>query len=303
MEKYIAFCFIFLFNFYHFKILKKFFNCDIMVLTEGFMRKISEFKSSKLIFNHIVYDKESERHFAMHSHSLMEFIYITKGEVAYTVEDKKFTARQGELLVIKPYAYHYFTIKNQQDYEKIGVLCNCEDLEIEYTMNEPLMLIQCQNGRLHDIFNKIDFYYHNCPQPIFKELLKDLAKEILINIKFFSYQYVISTRTESIHPLIERAINYINENLFNFNTVKELANHLSVSESHLKVLFTSQLKVTPKNYITEKKMLFARSMISNGTTPTQTAFHCRYSNYATFYRLYLRFFNVNPMTDYKNNNL
>ena len=265
------------------------------------MQKLSEFISNKLIFNHIIYDKESERHFAMHSHTLIELIYIIKGEVSYTVENKKFIARQGELLVIKPYSYHYFTITNQQDYEKIGILCSCEDLEINDAMAEPLMLIQCQNGRIHDIFHKIDFYYHNCPQPIFKELLKNLAKEILINVKLFSYQHVISARTETIHPLIERAINYINENLFNFNTVKELASHLSVSESHLKTLFTSQLKVTPKKYITEKKMMFAKSMLSNGTPPTQVAFHCGYSNYATFYRLYLRFFNANPTTDYESN--
>ena len=264
------------------------------------MRTISELKTSKLVYNHLVYDKEAERHFAQHSHSLMEFIYVIKGEVSYTVEDKKFTARQGELLLIKPYSYHYFTIKNQQDYEKIGILCDCKDLEIDYEMNAPLTLLQCHNGRIHDIFNKIDFYYHNCPQPVFNDLLKSLTKEILVNVKLFSYQHITTAEIESIHPLIERAINYINENLFSFNTVKELASLLSVSESHLKLLFANQLKVSPKNYITEKKMLFAKSMISNGTPPTQVAFHCGYSNYATFYRLYLRFFNVNPMNDYKN---
>lgn len=263
------------------------------------MKKISEFKTNNLIYNHIVYDQETERHLAMHSHALIEFIYILKGEVAYTVENKKFTARQGELLLIKPYSYHYFTIQNKQDYEKIGILCDFKNANIDDIIPQSFILVQCSNGRIHDIFHKIDFYYHNCPKETFQDLLQALSKEIFINLQLFSKQYVLTAPADSIHPLIEQALHYINENLFTFNTVKELSRALSVSESYLKTLFANQLKVTPKNYITAKKMLFAKSMITNGTPPTQAAFHCGYNNYATFYRIYLRYHNTNPMTDYR----
>ena len=87
-----------------------------MTHTEAAMQKISELKNDNLIYNHIVYDNEYERHLAQHSHSLVEIIYVVKGEIAYTIEDKRFIARTGDLILIKPYSYHFFSITNQQDY-------------------------------------------------------------------------------------------------------------------------------------------------------------------------------------------
>ena len=264
------------------------------------MQKISELKTDNLVYNHLIYDKEAERRFAMHSHSFVELIYVVKGEVAYTIEDRKFVARQGELIMLKPHAYHFFTIQNQQDYEKIGILFHQELIDITDVVREYFIILQCRNGRIRDILNKLEFYYHNCPEPVFTELLLSLTKEIVINVRHFSQQYTASP-ADPIHPQVERAIEYIHENLTSLNTIQELASHLAVSESHIKALFRDHLHVTPKKYITEKKLLLARSMITNGTSPTQVALHCGYSNYVTFYRLYLKYFGTKPADDYQQN--
>lgn len=263
------------------------------------MKKISELKKDDLIYNHIIYDNEAERHLAKHAHSLVEIIYIVTGEVSYTIEDKKFTAKSGDLILIKPYAYHYFSILHKYDYEKIGILFPSNLVNIDDITSDSFLLLPCEHGRIWEIFNKVDFYFHNCPLSTFESLLLALAKEIVINISLFHKQQVI-TAHNPIHPLVERAINYINDQLFTINTVKELAQSLSVSEGYLKAIFTEQMKIPPKKYITEKKMLKAKSMIIEGIPPTQAAFQCGYSNYVTFYRLYLKAFHSNPMADHKN---
>ena len=84
------------------------------------MQKISEYKQDDLIYNHVVYDSQTERHFAKHAHSLLEMIYVLQGEVSYTIENKQFVAKRGDCIVIKPYAYHYFSVSGKNDYEKIG---------------------------------------------------------------------------------------------------------------------------------------------------------------------------------------
>ena len=276
------------------------YNHSIVIIgTDLNMQKISELKKEQLIYNHIIYDNESERHLAKHTHSLMEIIYVLSGEISYTIEDKKFTARPGDLILIKPYSYHYFTIASSEDYEKIGILFPANAVNTIDLSFDNFLLLPCLQGRIRDIFDKVDFYFHNCPQPIFENLLLALANELLINISLF-YQQQVITSHNPVHPLIERAINYINENLFSLNTVKELADRLSVSEGYLKVLFTEQMKIPPKKYITEKKMLMAKSMINDGIPPTQVSIQCGFSNYVTFYRLYLKTFQINPITDHKN---
>lgn len=264
------------------------------------MEKLSELKTPSLVYNHVVYDNLSERFLAKHSHAMVEMIYIVRGEVAYTIEDKKFVAHAGDLMIIKPYSYHYFSILKRQDYEKIGMLFHASDCPIDGLTDEAFVLLQCGSGRIHEVFQKIDFYFHNCPPPIFEELFWALTKEVLINVQLFHSQQVL-TAHNPIHPLIERALTYINDNLFFLSTVKELAEALSVSEGYLKVLFTQQMKISPKKYITEKRLLMARTMITAGSPPTQTAFHCGYANYVTFYRLYLKTFGVKPTEDYKKN--
>ena len=263
------------------------------------MQKISELRHENLIYNHIIYDNEYDRHLAKHCHSLVELIYILHGEVSYTIEDKQFIARAGDLILVKPYAYHFFTITNKQDYEKIGVLFSESEIDVKNITSENFLLLPCESGRIYDIMKKIDFYFHNCPTKTFSSLTIALTKEILINIELFHTEQLV-TKHNLKHPLIERALNYINSNLFNFDTIKKLADSLSVSEGYLKMLFTEQLKIPPKKYITQKRLLMARSMITNGTPPTQTAYLCGYSHYATFYRGYMKLFNVNPMIDFQN---
>ncbi len=262
------------------------------------MRKISELKTEKLVYNHIVYNHQEERHFAKHSHPLVEMIYVMKGEVAYTIEDEKFVAQAGDLILIKPYSYHYFSVVGQSDYEKIGVLFSPSELSVDAITTKTFLRLPCETGRIRDLFEKLGFYYHNCPERIFKDLLQALSKEIVINIELFYQQHLI-TKHDAVHPLLQRALAYVNEHLFSISTVRDLAKALSVSEGYLKVLFTDQMKIPPKKYITEKKMLKARTLVLNGVAPTQVAIQCGFTNYVTFYRLYVKLFGVKPLKDAK----
>jgi AraC-like DNA-binding protein/quercetin dioxygenase-like cupin family protein len=262
------------------------------------MQKISELKQEDFIYNHVVYDNEAERHLAKHSHPLTEMIYVLGGEVSYTIENKRFTAQKGDLILIKPFSYHFFSITGARDYEKIGILFPPSDIPLDNVAEQPFLLLPAEGGRIGGIFDKVDFYYHNCPQDIFKELALSLAKEIVLNIQLFHQDNLI-TAHNPIHPLVERAIEHINNHLFSLTTVKELAATLGVSEGYLKALFTEQMKIPPKQYLTEKKMLRAKAMLLDGEPPTQVAIRCGYNNYVTFYRLYVKFFGNSPTEDRK----
>ena len=73
---------------------------SILLLQGVTMQKISELKQEDFIYNHVVYDNEAERHLAKHSHPLTEMIYVLGGEVSYTIENKRFTAQKGDLILI-----------------------------------------------------------------------------------------------------------------------------------------------------------------------------------------------------------
>ena len=86
----------------------------------------------------------------------------------------------------------------------------------------------------------------------------------------------------------------INSDLFKINSIGEIASKLFVSETYLYKIFKKELKVTPKQYINEKKLLAAQNMILLGRKPTRVYKICGFADYSSFYRNYLKYFKTPP---------
>ena len=54
------------------------------------------------------------------------------------------------------------------------------------------------------------------------------------------------------------------------------------------------MKIPLKQYILRKKMMYAKSLILAGTSPGEAAVACGYKNYASFYKMFLKFTGQSP---------
>lgn len=260
------------------------------------MKTIANIKSQNYIFNHLVYDNYTDKFFAKHSHALYEIIYILDGEVEYIVEDRRYNAKKHSIMLIRPYTYHYFTIKSKVNYEKIGILFDSSFLKINpEIINSEIELLDCENHSiLKFIFQKIDYYYKNFPEGIFLELYFSLIKEIIYNLSLIKGPTV----SPQYHtPILSPVLEYINANLFSITRLEDISSALNISTSYLKSVFKKELKIQPKRYINEKKLLNARQMIWAGEKTTIASAKCGFQNYSTFYRLYREYFGISPSED------
>ena len=260
------------------------------------MKTIANIKTKNYVFNHLIYDNSIDKHFAQHSHALCEMIYILNGEVDYIIEDRRYRAKKHDFILIKPYTYHYFTIKSNADYEKIGILFDTDHLQIDPSIiRQHIELLDCKKYPIIDtIFQKLDFYYNNFSKEVFLELFFALIKEIVFNLSLIDEQ---TTPPQYHTPILSPILEYINANLFTINRLEDISSALNISTSYLKSIFKKELKIQPKRYINEKKLLTARQLISSGVKATVASEQCGFLNYSTFYRLYHDFFGISPSED------
>ena len=260
------------------------------------MRTIANIKSKNYVFNHLIYDNATDKHFAKHSHALYEMIYILNGEVDYVIENRHYRAKKSTLILIKPYTYHYFTIKSSNNYEKIGILFNPSSLRIDPSIiNSPLEILDCNHYAILDsIFQKLSYYYKSFSEKIFVDLFLPLIKEIVFNLSLIKEP---SIAPQYHTPILSPVLEYINTNLYSINRIEDISQALNISASYLKAVFKKELKIQPKKYINEKKLLTAHQLISSGKKATIASEQCGFTNYSTFYRLYRAYFGVSPSED------
>lgn len=260
------------------------------------MKTIENVQNQHCVFNHLVYDNCMDKHFAKHSHAFYEMIYVLHGEIDYIIEDRLYQAKKNSFILIKPYTYHYFTIRSECDYEKIGVLFDPQALQIDVSnIHTQLEILNLKNYPvLLGIFQKLEYYKSHFTTEIFWDLLRSLIKEICLNLSLIEEPTVNPQyRTPILSPILQ----YINANLFSVHTLENVSSALNISTSYLKAIFKKELKTQPKRYINEKKLLLARQLIRSGEKTTDVAEQCGFINYSTFYRAYQNYFGVAPSKD------
>lgn len=89
-------------------------------------------------------------------------------------------------------------------------------------------------------------------------------------------------------------LTYMNEHLTEDITVDSLAEHFFTSRYYLMHSFKEQTGYTIGNYLSTKRLLFARDLISSGTAVTDACFACGFHNYSTFLRAYKKQFGKSP---------
>ena len=252
-------------------------------------------KTDRIFFKHEISEDLSCDTYSMHTHNAYELIYFLEGDATHVIEDRKYKLKKGDLILIRPFRYHFIQIDAPSKYERYDILFDIEkhavksaglipeDMEVVNLLGNPIA---------QDIFRKCDLYYQSCDRGTFEKLLSHLLSELFYNIKLFPQP--LSKESTVLSPLISKALKYINENLCKLAGIEEIASHIFVSESYLFRLFQKELHQTPKKYIMEKRLLLAQKMISAGEKPSVVCEHCGFCDYTTFYRNYVMFFGHAP---------
>ena len=247
---------------------------------------------------------QTKREFSYHYHDFHKVIIFLSGKAAYHIEGKSYYLKPWDILLVNRHAIHKPEIDFSVPYERF-VLWIRNDIK-------STELLRCFQKAIDRSYNLIRL--DSDTQEKLKQLLYELeaalkdqkfGSELLgsalftqfmvyVNRIFLEKQYIYDARSYSSDSQIEELLRYINHNLTEDLSIETLARKYYLSKYHMMRKFKEETGYTIHNYIISKRLLLARTKISEGPPILKAAQLSGFSDYTTFSRAYKKQFGTAP---------
>ena len=246
----------------------------------------------------------------MHAHKAYEMYYLVSGEVIYTVSGKQYKVTPGSIVIINAYVLHKVDVKPYVDYERyvlecpvtyVPVINGINPLNRFFNMNEfiniiPNEFVEQSNAlaileRMENEYNPSDEYNNHILSSNIILYIVELAK-IIDGEQKMNYNFVKSYDKNS--EIINRIIQFINDNIRKKITIDMIAKELNFSKSYLQHAFKESLGVSISQYILIQKMQTANFLLEEGMSLKEVASELGYKYYPTFFTAYKKFYGYCP---------
>jgi AraC-like DNA-binding protein/mannose-6-phosphate isomerase-like protein (cupin superfamily) len=205
--------------------------------------------------------------FPSHKHDdLSEIIYICEGEGTFIINNKSYTAKEGDILIynsgviheeysnpINPLKTFYCGVSNL-------VIDQLNDLDIIPSNLEPVI-------RKNEYSERIGIYLEH----IFEESSLQaegyemicqglLTSSITLIYRAIKLQHC-KNETKEAHTLAHRIKEYIDKNYKKNIKLEDIADDLFINKYYLSHVFKEQMQLTPINYLINRRMGEAKNLL------------------------------------------
>ena len=247
---------------------------------------------------------QTRKEFSYHYHDFHKVVIFISGKAAYHIEGKAYQLKPWDILLVNRHAIHRPEIDSSVPYERFILW-----IQNDIPWQELLKCFQKANDRSYNLVR-----LNSALQEKMKDILFELensaksdeyGREILtqslflqfmvyLNRIFLEKQYIFDKKSYTFDSQIASILQYINHNLKEDLSVETLSARYYVSKYHLMRKFKQETGYTLHNYIVNKRLLMARTLISNGMPVTKAARESGFAEYSTFSRAYRKQFKTNP---------
>lgn len=228
-------------------------------------------------------------------HSYHEILYYIDGKTEFLTEKGQHSLRPNTLLIIPKETYHFFRLHKKEPFIRLKI-------------SIPDFVVK--NLSLESLFSGINIIENNS-EPIFfvlnrlHQVLKDSPQE---NTSFYAHSFLMmllseidiagitkSSKTETKdHSFLSPIISYISQNLSGDLSIDTLAKQANLSTSTLTHTFKKELGISLHEYITQRRLMYAKNLILKNQKPSKIYLDCGFRDYSSFYKAYIKFFGYSP---------
>ena len=247
---------------------------------------------------------QTKKDFSYHYHDFHKIIVFISGKVTYHIEGKAYHLKPRDILLVSQGAIHKPEIDPSVPYERY-IFWIRDDLSCQ----ELNTCFQKANDRSFNLV-RADSALQECLKDLLPEIEQTLQNKhfgdtVLRNALFTQFMIYINRiflrtssspdkKTYSSDTQVEQLLKYINRNLSENLSIDQLANRFFFSKYHMMRKFKNETGYTIHNYITSKRLLMARALISQGMPVMKAAQASGFHDYTTFVRAYKKQFGKAP---------
>lgn len=249
------------------------------------------------------------REVGYHYHEFHKLIFFHSGRITYMIEGKLCDLQPGDIVIVPMGCVHRVDPTPGTAYDRT----------ILYLSPAWLRQHSDSDGDLETCFTQASIQERHVlrPLPANRAMLWENAQQLEQSLQqqefgakllsdFLLGQLLIRLARESLRDdgtLVTARIGdsktldilrYINDNLTSELPIEVLSEKFYISKYHMMRSFRAETGFTIHGYITEKRLLLARSMIDAGKSAGEACYACGYKDYSAFSRAYKKHFSTSP---------
>lgn len=242
-----------------------------------------------------------------HYHDFCKLVLLLSGQGEYTVEDRHYSLRAGDILCIGNGQIHRPEFAKGMEYERIIFYISPEFLRRQSTEDcnlEALFdgiyghVLRLEERRYQKVFALAEQLEAEINKESFGKSImgNSLLLQLLVRVGRYRDKGELHTadRPEVTDERIKRMLVFMENHLSEELSVEALAEQFFISKYHMMRLFKKETGQSVYDYLTERRLFFARELIRQGLPATESCFSAGFGSYSSFTRAYGKRFGCTP---------
>lgn len=255
--------------------------------------KIPHLGSFDFKIKHTETDRQSHSHETdIHTHNEFEIYINLAGDISFLVESSIYPVKRGDVIISRPGEHHHCIYKSDAPHKLYWILFDCKKNKdiLEYWLNgSGNNFISPEGDTREELLEICDTLHKNeCSQEekiyCFFRMLK------ILKISSKSQNKKSPSTPKELTSIIE----YINSHIYEDIKITDICKALYISQSTVERRFKEHLKMSPVEFIRQKKMVLAAEMLKSGESVTNVGQTVGYADNSHFIKLFKRYYGVTP---------
>ena len=264
-----------------------------------------EMSSSHVSFHRdITYGRQS---IALHSHSFYEIMLCRSSDrVEYLVGANRYRLLAGDLILVAPGVSHKPILPDDMQYayerDILWVSSDLIERVCEFFPGSSLKEIEgfsLLRTKGKDLSCIGDYFGDGLRefeemQTGYEESATAIAMLILTQICRAAHSGEAHHSQAEQPTLLTSSIEYIENNLSEPLTLDSVAAHFYISRSAVSKLFREEMDTSFHRFLTQRRLILAKQLISEGEGMERVAQLCGFSDYSVFYKAFKKEYGLSP---------
>lgn len=242
-----------------------------------------------------------------HYHEFCKLVLFISGQGEYTVEDRHYELQTGDVLLIGSGQIHRPEFAKGVEYERVIIYISPEFLQRHVNPDcnpEELFagkrehVLRVEEKRYKKLFEKVSMLEAELAGEAYGKriMANSLLVQLLVQIGRWreNNQFMPPENRFVSDERIKRILAYLEEHFLEQLTVEELAERFFISRYHMMRLFKQETGQSLYGYITERRLFYARELLRQGISATESCFLAGFGSYSSFTRAYAKRFGTTP---------
>ena len=242
-----------------------------------------------------------DRTYEYHYHDFCKLLIFLNGDVTYSIEGKNYKLKPYDFVLVDRGAIHKPQVNPKESYDRIVFYIS--DAFFQEFSESTCNLHYCYERAKKEGVDVLRFpaLVNTQIRSILQDMQKNneekpYASDVYARVLFTELMILINRGCMDGTGSCDHAVTYnqkmidllyyIGEHLTEEMSVDELAGHFFISKYHMMRQFKQETGYTIHQYITEKRVLLANSLMKTGMSATDACFMSGFKDYSTFLRAY-----------------